>query len=439
MFQLQKKRYHSFTKACCTTFNLITISTISTSNTGGAGIAALRLHKSLNQQKLVSSTFINTVNENSNEKIVRVQPSIMVNSGEHLINRIHRKINRTLKTNLPLFIDNLTRFKSKINNYTLNCEIASLPFSQFKVEKEPTLLNSDLIHLHWVAECINYPTFFKSIKKPIVWTLHDMNPFQGIFHYKNDEINNPSISKIDKEIQRLKNTFIHRNQNIHIVCLTDWMYQASKNSAILGGYPHYLIPNGLDFTQFKTALSKDELKATYSINNNNKTLLFISQDIKNPRKGFDLLKNSLDLITDTPFNVVTVGNNQVELPTNFNHIHFNHIEDLSELNELYTLADLFLLPSREDNLPNVMLESFANGTPIISFNTGGMKDWVVPYKNGILVDDFSTKQFAQELLNFANNNYIFDAEYIRSYAEQNFNQLEQTKKYTELYQNILNK
>jgi glycosyltransferase involved in cell wall biosynthesis len=266
-----------------------------------------------------------------------------------------------------------------------------------------------------------------------------MNPFQGIFHYKNDELNNPSISKIDKEIKRLKNTFIHRNQNIHIVCLTDWMYQASKKSAILGKYPHYLIPNGLDFNQFKTALSKNELKATYSINNNNKTLLFISQDIKNPRKGFDLLKNSLDLITDTPFNVVTVGNNQVELPTNFNHIHFNPIDDLGKLNELYMLADLFLLPSREDNLPNVMLESFANGTPIISFNTGGMKDWVVPYKNGILVDDFSTKQFAQELLNFANNNYIFDAEYIRSYAEQNFNQLEQTKKYTELYQNILNK
>lgn len=418
---------------------MIKVSTISTANTGGAGIAALRLHTSLNQQKLISSTFINIVNENSNEKIVRVQPSIMVNSGENLINRVHGKINRTLKTNLPLFIDNLTQFKSKINNYTLNCEIASLPFSQFKVEKEPALLTSDLIHLHWVAEFINYPTFFKSIKKPIVWTLHDMNPFQGIFHYKNDEVNNHSISKIDKEIKRLKKKFIHQHPNIHIVCLTDWMYQASKNSAALGKYPHYLIPNGLDFTQFKTVLSKDELKTTYSINNNNKTLLFISQDLKNPRKGFDLLTSSLDLITDTPFNVVTVGNNQVELPTNFNHIHFSHIDDLGKLNELYTLADLFLLPSCEDNLPNVMLESFANGTPIISFNTGGMKDWVIPYKNGILVDDFSTKLFAQELINFANNNYIFDAKYIRSYAEQNFNQLEQTKKYTELYQNILNK
>ena len=61
--------------------------------------------------------------------------------------------------------------------------------------------NPDIIHLHWIGGFVDIPTFFKHVKKPIIWTLHDMNPFQGGFHYKDDVLNYKTyISKFDDRI-----------------------------------------------------------------------------------------------------------------------------------------------------------------------------------------------------------------------------------------------
>lgn len=415
---------------------MIKVSTISTSTKGGAGIAAYRLHKSLNLSNDVKSIFINAFEKDIDQRIFQEHQNVNVGQ-PNFFGKIIRKINHIFLPEYKHIHTLSDKYKYKLSKLNLKCEIASVLHSKYAIEENIEVKNADIIHLHWISDLINYPTFFKSIKQPIVWTLHDMNPFQGLFHYKNDEGNNPQSSLLNKKFIEDKIKYIKKHNNLHIVCLTDWMLEASKNSDILGSYPHYLIPNGLDFTLFNNQLSKTELKTKFSIDNDYKTLLFVSQDIKNIRKGFDLLSNALKLITNHKFNVITVGNNHVELPKNFNHIHFKHIDDINKLNELYSLADLFILPSREDNLPNVMLESWANGTPIISFNTGGMKDWVIPNQNGILIDDFSINSFAEELINFAADKYTFDPKFIRNYAKQNFNQIEQTKKYIKLYQSIL--
>lgn len=84
-----------------------------------------------------------------------------------------------------------------------------------------------------------------------------------------------------------------------------------------------------------------------------------------------------------------------------------------------------------------MLESFANGTPIMSFKLGGMKDWVINKENGILVDELTSECFAKELINFADNKYTFDEAIIKEYAMKNFNQISQTEKYIKLYKSIL--
>jgi len=396
----------------------IKIATISTSSKGGGGIAAFRLHQSLNNSTEVSSSFINAHTESDKAStLIKLLPK---------------------KSILRLIQNQEKEYLKKINSLPLKCEIATIPFSAFKVEDCELVSNADIVHLHWVAEFLNYPSFLKKIKQPIVWTLHDMNPFQGIFHYKNDELNNKNAASINREILNQKKQFIQQHQNIHVVCLTDWMLQASKRSKILGKYPHHLIPNGLDFTKFGTEHSKEELKLKFNLNSN-KTLLFISQDVKNYRKGYDLLIEALRLVNDYSFNVITVGNNEIEIPTNFNHLHFNHMASLSDLNEFYSVADLYTLPSREDNLPNVILESFANGTPVLVFNTGGMKDWIISGKNGILAEELSDQSFAKELINFANNEYVFNSSVIKQYAIKHFNQNDQTKKYIDLYQSIISK
>jgi glycosyltransferase involved in cell wall biosynthesis len=412
----------------------IKITTISTSDKGGAGIASFRLHKSLNKNKDVSSIFVNATTEDNPEHNLIQGEKVTPNKLVSLINKFYK---RGLRTEKNLIESKQKIYQKKLSQLSLDCEIATLPFTEFKIEKNTSLLNADIVHVHWIADFINYPSFFKSVKQPIVWTLHDMNPFQGLFHYKNDEINNPSARELDLSALNQKNNFINQHNNIHIVCLSEWMLQASKNSKLLGQYPHYLIPNGLDFSKIKSPLNNVELKQKLGIDNGNKTLLFVSQNLSNQRKGFDLLSQALKLITAHQFNIVTVGNDKIELPINYKHVQINHIDNVDELNEIYAAVDLLVLPSREDNLPNVMLEAFANGTPVLGFNVGGMKDWIVEEKNGLLAKEMNPEFFAKELINFAEGKHVFDENFIKEYAIKHFNEIDQTQKYIDLYKTII--
>ncbi|MDR2993391.1 MAG: hypothetical protein LBV11_06090, partial [Bacillus cereus] len=92
------------------------------------------------------------------------------------------------KISRKLNIDNVTLHKKKLDKLEGKYEIASIPFSSYRLENHPLIKEADIIHLHWIADnFLNYPTFFKNIKQPIVWTLHDINPFRGIFHFDGDK------------------------------------------------------------------------------------------------------------------------------------------------------------------------------------------------------------------------------------------------------------
>jgi hypothetical protein len=51
----------------------------------------------------------------------------------------------------------------------------------------------------------------------------------------------------------------------------------------------------------------------------------------------------------------------------------------------YAAADLFALPSIEDNLPNTLLEALGCGTPSLAFNIGGVPDAITDGKTGCVV------------------------------------------------------
>jgi hypothetical protein len=61
-----------------------------------------------------------------------------------------------------------------------NCEYASMHHTQYQVHLAEQVMKADIIHLHWIADWLDYTTFFGAVKKPIVWTFHDENPFRGI-------------------------------------------------------------------------------------------------------------------------------------------------------------------------------------------------------------------------------------------------------------------
>lgn len=405
---------------------MIKIVHISTSKNGGAGIAAFRIHEALNKTNQVESHFLQKDKNASNEDEKIDYVSVYKPS---LIFRILRKLQ------LIDYPEN-SRLRKFVKIHSSNFEIATFPTSSYRIEEHPLVKEADIIHLHWVADFLNYPTFFSKINKPIIWTLHDMNPFQGIFHYKNDELNNSNdLGKIDEKFKNLKNKYIQRNKNVNILTLCNWMNQHSINSKVFNKSNHYIIPNLINFEQYPILDRKIE-KQKHGIDNGLKTLLFIAQDINNPRKGFDLLVEALKTIK-TNINIITIGGEKSQLPNNYNHLHFKNISNIDELNSLYSASDLTLLTSREDNLPNVMLESFANGTPVISFRTGGMQDWIKENETGFLIEAFKTEELSSKLSFFTENESPFKSSEIYQYAKDNFSIEKRLSEYITLYKNIL--
>ena len=102
----------------------------------------------------------------------------------------------------------------------------------------------------------------------------------------------------------------------------------------------------------------------------------------------------------------------------------------------YNAADVFVLPSREDNLPNTMLESFACGTPIISFATGGMKEHIANTKNGILAKEISAVSLAKAISLFFEHKNNYTPSTIRAYAETHFSFKKQAQAYIQTYNSI---
>ncbi|WP_165043400.1 glycosyltransferase [Dysgonomonas sp. ZJ709] len=400
---------------------------VSASATGGAGLAAYRLHLAMEDIDEVDSYFVQKA-DTSNEQAAN--NTYTVPERHSIPYRILRKLRLT-----PEYV-NQKRIPKFSNNYQY--EIATFPTTSYRIEDFPLIKDADIIHLHWVADFLNYPTFFKKVKQPIVWTLHDKNPFHGLFHTETDEAANKSAyGNLDAQILKSKEEYIHQNNNIHIVTPSDWLKKKSENSQIFKQYPHYLIPNSIDLS--KCNINRNEAKKELNVNNGLKTLFFIAHSIDIPRRGFFLLRDAIEKLGYTNFNLITLGGDRIDINSNINHIHYTTTHNETLINTIYSASDLMVLPTMEDNLPNVMLESFANGTPVLSFSNGGMAEHIKTGENGILIDNISVESLTAGLKDFLDNKYTFDEQLIRDYAKDHFSPKLQTDRYINLYKNILNK
>jgi len=398
---------------------------ISTSDKGGAGIAAARLHKALLCDG-VDSSFLSLFNSGDTEA-----SSSFTNTHKIKLSFL-QKLKR--KFGLPITIaeKNSEILKAYPNSY----EIFSFPHSDYKVEDHPLVQDADIIHLHWVSGFINYPSFFRSIKKPIVWTLHDMNPFLGGFHYLGDEVRNEqTMGELEKSLIQEKEN-IYPFKNLYIITPSQWMqHQVAKS--ILKDKKQQTIYNSLDLSVFKIQSSVLARKI-FNLPEQKKILLFVSQDRMNYRKGFDILCESFkNLQLGDDVVLVSVGSNNSKLNIPESCINIDTINEEKQMSLLYCAADIFILPSREDNLPNVMLESLACGTPVISFSNGGMCEVINNGFNGFIAEECNANSLSLTITLGLQNINNFNRKEIRFDAERRFSPEVQINAYINVYKKLL--
>lgn len=408
---------------------------ISTSDRGGAANAALRLHKALLQEG-IDSSFLVLKKFGNSEKTHTFRESF-------LLNRYHNFWNRLLKE---------TKFnyeQSQLKGQAKGFENYSFADSWFDIRKSKLFQEADIINLHWVAGFLDYRTFFEGHSKKIVWTLHDMNPFTAGCHYSANCQEYLSACQSCPQLAGVKKTDLApsffkikekglKKANLTIVSPSNWLSNLAKASSLFRKFPTFCIPNGLDLELFKQS-PKAEARKILNLPQDKKIVFFTAQDTTNIRKGFQILYDALPILSDKNIVIYTAGKKAgFSFPT-IEIIEAGTINSPQKMALAYSAADLFVIPSLEDNLPNTVLESLACGTPVVGFTIGGIPDMIQNGENGVLVDEISTEKLAKALKHTLANLAQFDSQKIRENCQNKYTTKIQAQNYMNLYTKIIDK
>lgn len=376
-------------------------------NYGGANIAARRLCEAQRSQGIKSDMIV--VKKKSNLKFVFKY--------YYFLNFITEKIRP--------YIQEIIRKIFFNKNISLN-------FLPSYLEKKKILKKYDIIHLHWINnEMLSLNDIFKiSKKKNIVWTLHDMWPFQNFFHYEEPNNQNVILKFFNKKI-RLKNKI---SKNIHYIAPSNWMkYKAIKNN--INKKKITKIYNTFNNQQI-TLKDKKKLKFFNKLLKYNIILFGSASPFDDKRKNFNEVLNSLDILSNKISNLKLVVFGKYE--KNFYNkdvIQVGYLNFL-ELKYLYSISKVLLITSEQDNLPNVILEAFSCGLPVCSIGNGGQNEIIVNKYNGFKLTNLKTEPNLNKLLYCIKDNQRF-RNYSKKYAKKNFNSEIITKKHLELYNKII--
>ncbi|MDD3877991.1 MAG: glycosyltransferase family 4 protein [Bacteroidales bacterium] len=326
------------------------------------------------------------------------------------------------------------------------------------ISAHPLVKEADIVHLHWVnGGFISLGSLKRLLEKKnnLIWTLHDMWLFTGGCHYSGEcrkfeeschhcpFLNSPAENDLSNSIWLRKAGFL-KNSSLNIVTCSEWLAKTAKQSSLLRQSNVRAIPNPISLTQFKP-VDKISIRKKLNIPINKFVLLFGAANIQDKRKGFVFLVDALNKlkkmgIDDNQMCVVVFGkakNFKSDLLP-FSVVNLGQITSLDEMANVYAMADMFVLPSLEDNLPNTVMESMACGTPVIAFNIGGIPEMVSHESTGLIVDEISSDALA-ESINCALNHPRFSewGKMARLKTETMFNQKTVALQYMNIYNSIL--
>ena len=309
-----------------------------------------------------------------------------------------------------------------------------------------------IIHLHNLhSSYVNLNILFKYIKKnniTVVWTLHDCWAFTGrcphftiskcerwkngctkckrkYYEYPKSLINTSKLQ------WKRKNKLFNSIKNLILVTPSIWLNNLVKES-FLKKHKSVVIRNGIDNNIFKPINS--DIREMYNISNDKYILLGVAF-LWSETKGLDVFIKLSELL-DESYQIILVGtddNVDTILPKNIISIH--KTTNKYELAKIYSVANLFINPTREEMLGMVNIEANACGIPVVTFKTGGSPECITEL-SGVVCDKCNVEQLFAIINDIRNNKHFTKENCIKN--SQRFNQVVKYKEYIELYNDILN-
>lgn len=362
-------------------------------NAGGAARAAFRLHEALRNSN-IDSVFL-TPDSITTEYTVRRQQH------SSIALKVYRKIWQKYHQRR---IDKLCEKESGF--YSLGATSAN-------ILPEIRNLNSDIVNLHWTSDVLSIPDV-RNITKPIVWTFHDMWPMCGAEHYTSDKptanfrIGYSTRRNFLGENSDSINSLIWRRKRKNwaelkftVVSPSKWLATCAAESILFKNADIHTVPNPIDAEGFWSPLEKKAARHFLNLpKSKNLILMGAAGGVEDPRKGGDLLRRAMhDLHKDDSLEAEILIFGQ-EQPTSSAQdwpykVHWlGQVQDDRLLKLIYSAADIMIVPSRQDNLPNTAVEAQACGLPVVAFKTGGLPDIIAHKKTGWLANPFAADDLA---------------------------------------------
>ncbi len=355
------------------------------------------------------------------------------------------------------------RFLSRTLNKSLNYVLCRLGFRNintlhtFTLTQFKPLADADVINFHNLhGDYLNYLALPRITRnKPAVLTLHDMWTFTGHCVYSFDcerwktgcgqcpYLNVYCEMRRDVSALELKlKTSTLRRSKLHFIAISTWVQKLFLQSRLADCPIHY-IPNGVDLEIFRP-LHKPTCREILSLPKEKKLILFAAAQLNDPRKGGDLLAKALAELPPSirkQSALVVMGKyldpalHQYQMPVY--PLGFIHEDRLKTI--IFSACDLFVFPTRADNLPLILQETMACGLPMISFAVGGVPDLIRYGDNGLLAAPENAHELAQHIHSLLTNPPLCQhmATRCREIAESEYSITLQAERYRKLFESLL--
>lgn len=302
--------------------------------------------------------------------------------------------------------------------------------------------DADIVHLHWINPGMLSVEQIGRIKKPLVWTFHDMWPICGRESYVDDDCYTKGaagFSGVSRWVWQRKERMLARMpQKCKVLTPSAWMSQCAKNSTLFQDYDVTTLFNCLDLNVFRPIYDKQALREKYGLPLDKKIVLFGAFNVDIPRKGGDLLFEALSCLESCDDVILAVfGRDGSESVAGFKTVWLGRVEGDVAMAEVCNCADVALVPSRQETFGQTASEPQACGVPVVAFDTTGLKDVVDHKRTGYLARPFDVADFARgiEWVLSANRDEL--SKNAREHAERLFDEKKIASTCKKIYEDIM--
>ena len=305
----------------------------------------------------------------------------------------------------------LHRVVNKVVNYIFWSEDLVLyngPIS-LSLMGEHKLKDSKVYFTHWVQNGFLSLYRLSRQTRKTIWYMHDEWLLLGTGHYRDrSNLDSPLPVKtvlLDSLIRNWKFRYLIKPA-LGICVPSKWLGDQLVNLGVSAAQIK-VIPNPIP-ELFFNAPEKAAARRKLKLGMNEKIVLVVaSSTILDKRKGIDLIEPTMVQLhrSESNYRLVTVGIEGFNLnPKGINHKALGHIGSDIELVNIYACADVLFVPSRLDNLPQVVTEAQSIGLPVVAFDVGGISDAILfPELSGKLIGPFLVNKAAEAILHFLNS------------------------------------